>query len=300
MNQYRLWAHRMLCCYPRAWRDRYEHEMQQVLLSHPVTWWTLIDLLLGALDARLHPDLLPRRITTMMYRLRTSEIVIFCAFVVYSIAWFAVRFVRDPLPMWEGVVQVHPEIRMALMVVDSAGVIALLAIVVGGAPTLYVVLRNALRERRWGVLGLLVLPLVAVMVLVGYSLLASAAWTQRAVNATPDAPFTLLALVLQLGFVILLFATVGGSTSAIALAVARSYFSERLLRFMLLPATVVTLGIATGLIATIVLVVLIFKEAPQLLDSPGNLIIILMMTGAAVLAINALRRGWRTSREHVA
>ena len=53
-NRYRLWARRILCCYPRAWRERYEREMEQVLLSHAVTFWTLIDLLLGALDARLH------------------------------------------------------------------------------------------------------------------------------------------------------------------------------------------------------------------------------------------------------
>ena len=156
----------------------------------------------------------------MAYRIRTSEIVIFCAFIVYGIAWMAVRFVRDPIPIWESGVQAHPEIRMALIAVDGAGVIALLAIAAGGVPILYVVLRNAFRGRRWRLLSLLALPLVAVAVLAGYAVLASGAWTQRAINGTPDAPFTPLALVLQLGLVILLFAAVGGSTAAVALAVS--------------------------------------------------------------------------------
>src|SRR5438105_4714365 len=107
MSRYRMWARRILRCYPRAWRDRYKPEMEQVLRGYPVTFWTLLDLLLGALDARLHPDLLPGRITAMAYRIRTSEVVIFCAFVLYGVAWLAVRFVRDPLPIWDSAVQLH-------------------------------------------------------------------------------------------------------------------------------------------------------------------------------------------------
>jgi multisubunit Na+/H+ antiporter MnhB subunit len=56
-----------------------------------------------------------------------------------------------------------------------------------------------------------------------------------------------------------------------------------------------------GLVATIILTVLIFGEAPQLQGSPGNLeIVIVFMGGAAVAASNALWHGWRTSREHAA
>jgi hypothetical protein len=77
--------------------------MEMVLQDSPITLWTLMDLLLGALDARLHLDLLPGRITSMAYRIRSSEIVIFCAFVIYGIAWIAVRFVRDPISLWESV-----------------------------------------------------------------------------------------------------------------------------------------------------------------------------------------------------
>ncbi len=300
-NQYRLWARRMLCCYPRAWRERYEREMEQVLLSHTVTLWTLLDLLVGALDARLHPDFLPGRIKTMAYRLRTSEIVIFCAFVAYSVAWLAVRFVRDPISVWEHAVQMHPEIGTALVAVDSAGVMALLALLIGGVPMVYVVVRNALRDRQWRLLALLAVPPLALTLLFSYALLAGEASTQRAPHGTPDAPFTILALVLQFGFVLLLLAAVGGSTIAVAQAFRRSRLSDRLLRFGLVPAAVVTLGMVGGLVATIIFTVLIFGEAPQLQGSPGNLeIIIVFMGGAAVAAIHALWHGWRTFRMHAA
>jgi hypothetical protein len=292
-----VWARRVLRCYPRAWRDRYASEMELVLQHSPVTLWTLIDLFLGALDARLHPDLLPGRITSMTYRIRTSEIMIFCAFIVYGIAWAAVRFVRDPLPTWESAVQVHPEISTALMAVDGASIIALLAILIGGVPILYVVLRNAFRERRWRLLGLLALPLVAIALLAGYAVLASGAWTQRAANATPAAPFTPLALALQLGLVILFFAAVAASTAAVAVAVNRSHFSDRLLHFALFPAAVVTFGIVAGLVATAILTALIFKEAPQLGSSFTMAVVFIFMIAAAALALNALQRGIRAARQ---
>ncbi|TMF48303.1 MAG: hypothetical protein E6I32_07785 [Chloroflexi bacterium] len=234
----------------------------------------------------------------MASRIRTSAVAIFCAFIVYSAAWLAVRFVRDPLPAWDSAVQRHPEINTALTSLDSAGIIALLAIVIGGVPILYVVLRNALRDRRWKLLGLLAIPLLALAVLVIYSLLAVGTSTQRNPQGTSAAPFTTLALVLQIGFFLLLLAAIMGSTTAVALAVKRSHFSDRLLRFTLIPAAIVALGIVAGLITTIILSILIITEAPQLQGSPGNLEIVMsFMTVAAVIAITALLRGMRPPRQ---
>lgn len=171
------------------------------------------------------------------------------------------------------------------------------AILIGGVPILYVVLRNAFRERRWRLLGLLALPLVAIALLAGYAVLASGAWTQRAANATPAAPFTTLALALQLGLVILFFAAVAASTAAVAAAVNRSHFSDRLLHFALIPAAVVTFGIVAGLVATAILTAFIFKEAPQLGSSFTMPVVFIFMIAAAALALNALRRGIRAARQ---
>jgi hypothetical protein len=47
-----LWILRL---YPHAWRERYAAEMVALLEQHQITLWTVLDLLVGALDARLDP-----------------------------------------------------------------------------------------------------------------------------------------------------------------------------------------------------------------------------------------------------
>jgi hypothetical protein len=42
--------------YPRAWRDRYEDEFLGVLAEAPPSFLDRVDILLGAMDARLHPE----------------------------------------------------------------------------------------------------------------------------------------------------------------------------------------------------------------------------------------------------
>jgi hypothetical protein len=42
--------------YPRKWRERYETEMCALLEQHASTLFTLLDLFLGALDARIDPQ----------------------------------------------------------------------------------------------------------------------------------------------------------------------------------------------------------------------------------------------------
>jgi len=46
----------MLKLYPRAWRERYGDEVEAYLDSEPVGFRTALDLLLGAIDARMNPQ----------------------------------------------------------------------------------------------------------------------------------------------------------------------------------------------------------------------------------------------------
>jgi hypothetical protein len=46
--------------YPAPWRARYEAELRALLEERPPTGRDVVDLLLGALDARLHPELVER------------------------------------------------------------------------------------------------------------------------------------------------------------------------------------------------------------------------------------------------
>lgn len=289
------WARGLLRLYPRAWRERYAAEVCLVLAQHRVTLWTLADVLLGALDARLHPDLLPGRLIAMTQRMRSSEVAIFCAFVLFAVPWLIVQHSKDPLPDWERATALHPELLSAYIAVQITGVVALLAMLAGGIPIVLGVMIHALRARRWRIVALLLVPLVALGVLVVTTVLVAVASTQR-VSTAPNASLTPLAVALQLGLLAVFVLAVVGSTAAVALAVARSELDARLLRLVLIPAALVTAGIVAGLLATGVFSALSVVEAPDL-NSPSVLAIVaIFMVAATVLAIAALRQGVRAAR----
>ena len=288
-------ARGLLRLYPQAWRARYEAEVTQVLRQTRVTGWTLLDFLLGALDARLHSDMIPGRLTSMPHRIRTSEITIFCAFMVYGLAWAASRFVEDPLPPWEHATELHPEILWSYRAMDAAGVVATLAFLVGGLPILWSVIRQTAQARKGRVVVALLAPVVLSAIFIVYLLLAAQASTAR-VAPSLDANLTPLAFVLQMILILLFFVTVGGGVAAVSYAVARSDLSERLLRFALAPAVVATVAMGAGLVATVVMSVFITTEAPNVsVLGAGPVAIGIMLVGVA-LATSALRRGLRAAR----
>jgi hypothetical protein len=280
--------------YPAAWRERYAEEMLHVLQQHRVTVWTVLDVLVGAFDAHLHPNLLPERVTSMAYRIRTSEIMVFCAFVLFGLCWLSVNFVRDPLPPWEEATRLHPELLTALTIEQAAGGVAFLALLAGGLPILFSIVRQAIAGRRWSVLLWLCVPPIAFALLIGYGLLTVSASTVRQSSA-PNAPLTPLAFILQLSLLLLFVIAVILSVYAIARAVNRSTLDTRLLRLMLWPAAIITLAIGVGLAATIALTAFSYVDAPQL--GPGNLAAVAVVMGiATVLAVFALRRGVAAAR----
>lgn len=277
--------------YPRAWRERYADEVLELLEQHRVTLWTVLDVLLGAVDAHLRRDLLPERLTSMAHRIRTSEISIFVAFVLFCLAWVPLRFVRDPLPVWEDATRAHPEVWFALAALDVCGVVATLAILAGGVPMLVAAIGGAVRARHWGVLLLFAVPVLALAALIGFGALALPASTARQSSA-PDAPLTVLAVILQFALLLAALLAVALSTVAVARGIARSSVGARVLRFALLPGGIATVAICAGLIAALALLTLITLEAPEVGTWPPIEVgIALLMLAAAVLAVVALRRG---------
>jgi len=73
----------MLCLYPLAWRERYEQEMIALLEQHQLTLWTVLDLCIGALDARLDPHYRRKRQLLPMLRLQVSWKWFFSAVLVF-------------------------------------------------------------------------------------------------------------------------------------------------------------------------------------------------------------------------
>ncbi len=225
----------------------------------------------------------------MTRRIQNSEIAIFCAFVLFGVGWLPLQGIRDPLPIWESAVRPHPEIRAAFIIVQMAGLIAFLAIAAGGVPSVVLLAMRAIRDHRRDLLLLLTVPFLAIALLAGYGVLASSAWTAPQ-GAAPDAPFTLLAVVLQLGLLVMIACVVVGSAAALAVAFARSEPNARMVRYALLPATVATLAMVSGLLGALALCTLTLVETPQL-RSFGDVPVLFLMGAATVLATAALRRG---------
>ena len=81
--KYREW---LLSLYPQAWRKRYGDEFQALLEQRGIRFFDLFDILRGALDAHLHPQLTStgtvseRWIQFMVQRMRRSIILMFCAY----------------------------------------------------------------------------------------------------------------------------------------------------------------------------------------------------------------------------
>jgi hypothetical protein len=287
------WVQLLLRLYPRAWRDRYGDEVAFVLAEHRVTYWTALDVLLGALDAHLHGDLLPRRLTSMAHRIRSSEITIFCAFVLFCIAWLPLGLVRDPLPVWEAAAAAHPALLVALTLLGLAALVATLAILVGGLPLLVSALAQSVAARRWRLLALFSVPLLAAAALVVVGL-ADIPWS----SVSPSGVLLVRQpLALQVGLILLPLVAIGGSAVAVAAAIGRSELSLDMFRFALLPAGVATAALALGLLGAAALTALLFAEAPQVSAWPplqaGGL---LLMLAAVVLAASALRHGIHAAR----
>lgn len=229
----------------------------------------------------------------MTQRLRTSIITIYCAVVLFGVAWLPINRVGDPRSEWVAAVRLHPALGMALVVLNTAALSAFLATLVGGLSILWSVYLQAIRARQRAILRPLLVTPLAVAVLIGYILLASHWW---AATRAPSSPLlTPLAVALQLGFFILLLVTIAGSAVATALVMTRGVVDARVLRFALVPATAATLALVVGVAATLTLFVLLYTAVPQLLSLtalwPFLMADVLFMTAAFWLSIAAIWRG---------
>ena len=70
--------------YPRAWRERYEEEFVAMLEQRSTSLADVLDIVFGALDARLNPQSGHGRMP--VNRMRAATIAILCAYVGFVVA----------------------------------------------------------------------------------------------------------------------------------------------------------------------------------------------------------------------
>ncbi|GLV12968.1 hypothetical protein Heshes_06520 [Alicyclobacillus hesperidum] len=144
--------HWLLRLYPRAWRERYEEEMLALLEQHKITPATVVDLLIGAIDANLNYSGMVEGVAGMVNRLRTSVVMVFCAFMLFGVGWSMLQRLTDPLNQFNAVATYHPEFRVLFDADFVAGCISFLAFLIGGLPVFFISLRRAIKRKQKNVL----------------------------------------------------------------------------------------------------------------------------------------------------
>ena len=283
----------LLRLYPRAWRTLYGEEFGAVLDQQAPSLPAVIDIAHGALDAHLHSYQRTGRRMPMLSRLRASAIAIFCAYMCFALAYGFLQKLADPQAPFDAVAAAHGEVGAAFTVVVAGSIVALLAILTGGAPICCAVVARAITTRQRDILSLCAVPPVALIALTGWTLLVA---RELSPNGHGLIVPTVLTVVLALSWVGLCGLAVIVSVVAVALAVARSAIGATLWRFALAPAAVATPAMAVTLTATVLWGASVKAYAPVLFDHDlgaawFGLVVGLMAASTAIAGV-ALRRGY--------
>ncbi len=171
----------ILRCYPLRWRERYQEEILALLEQHTITSKTLLDLLLGALDARLDPRY--RSKEGIMFQnirdMRSLSIIYICALIVFLFSATFWLMLNGSLAFQDNALGSTTETlgSICVFIVPLIGLIALLCIA-------YVELKNSLQHRRWGV------PLFALLCLCLAPILLS-----NSISFPPSSDFPLIVYI---------------------------------------------------------------------------------------------------------
>ncbi len=284
--------------YPLAFRRRYGDELQALLDQTPIRPHTLLDLLLGALDAHLRPYDGLTGALSVGERLRASASGVLACWVVFAAAGFGFAKATED-PPYSAAGNRHELLAAAHVGVQLLAVVASLAVVAGALPLILSALGRARRDRR--LRRLLGLPVLAVAVYAGLTtlvaLIARSASPRHAANGITGAHLAGVT-----------WALAGVACGAVCvLSSRRALFaipvSGKRLLGALVCGTVVTVAMIAIALTTAVYAIALQLDAPRLAASAngplgfastnlalGVALIVMLVSGA--LATVTTCRGW--------
>jgi hypothetical protein len=285
----------LLRLYPEDWRARYEDEFVALLEDCPSSPRVLLDVVAGALDTRLHPQAVLGRILSMTNRLRSAEITIFYAFILFVLSGMGFQKMSED---FVHVKDVYPAIGICMALIVIGAVVSLLAVLAGGLPIVFTALRFTFRQRRWDIPLLFLVPPSMLVLWLGYLYLRLNGLVLGVAPTVPNRSAVFGLAISVIGFFIVVALM---STSAVALAVVRSEISERIYRFALLPSVVAVMAMMVVLAAVIAWGINVQADAPQLYNGNHGILAsptafswigsIVTMALAVLIALAGLRRG---------
>lgn len=277
---YQRWAGFLIACYPASWRQRYAEEMLQILEDSPPTLKTILNLFLHLFDAYFHQQLIRERTPHMLQKMRSNELAIYGATLIFFVAWLVVQghFADpgQPRVLFRSLSASQP---LSSNIIHSVSYLLPLFVLFGGLPILLAACWQALKRRKAGSLLLCLLGLISPLVTMIIAIEIFPAWGYVT-------PFSMVA-------------GLGLSLALIALAVKRVLPSRRITHYALYLATVIPLVMLIGL------AVLLSKVIPSLLTLflTGDVfyviredLLILIMLGTLFLVLISLKRGLQARR----
>ncbi len=148
--------------YPQAWRERYEAEMRALIEDDPPGLGGLASLVAGALDAHARPRAAWSEQASPLTRMRVSVAGMFSCWIAVSVV--GAVFQKETEEGAFGLAGArHHVLAIAHGAVIGGAVLGALAIAIGGVPLVWEAIGEARARRDWRLVGLLVLPAVAIV-----------------------------------------------------------------------------------------------------------------------------------------
>ncbi|HEX6121968.1 MAG TPA: hypothetical protein VFY89_02355 [Ktedonobacterales bacterium] len=261
---------RLVRLYPRAWRERYGEEFRTVLAEERLSACVVVDVALGALDARLHPERVLGRGIAVVHRLRGAEIAIFCAFIAFVVGGIGFQKMTEYDDFMD-LAHSRLEVGLPFYVISYGSAALLLAILLGGLPIAFMALRQAWAARRWGVVALFAVPVVSFLALVAvFAVVAHAAslMPPRPADTPPGRDDVIHFGILAGAFCLAALA----STAAVAVAIARSELPARVVRLAFVPAAGAALIMVLMCAAMLAWGLAVHADAPALFNGNDGLV----------------------------
>jgi hypothetical protein len=287
--------------YPRPWRERYGEEFEALLEECLHSPLDVLDIMLGAFDAHLElSHETDWRLMNMNNKLRTTILIVFASYIAFIVAGMSLYGFADDSPFIP-MMKTNTALYVSWTTIQLGAVIALLSVVIGGAPLAWTVIRHAFTSQRKD-LRLLFVPVYVFLALVLYVAIMNYFVFNTRISAPPAPP---AAHAFMWGLISIFILGAIASTVAVWRVISNTDVEQatfpvlgkqatiKLYEFAFAPAVIATLSMLAMFVASVVWFWQAFSARPDVLnqnmgpmmtDTRGALAFTLILMAAAVIA----------------
>jgi hypothetical protein len=308
--------------YPPAWRSRYGEEFEALLEESLRSPLDVVDVILGALDARFFLfNKIDWRTFIMVNKLRTTILIVFSAYIAFIMGGIGLVGVVDDSPVADLMkTGTAKGLLISWNTVEAASAIALFTVIVGGMPLAAALFRRAFKSRR--IMNWLLVPLFSSLVFALYCFFwfsISKGWIHipGVLQYVSEFNFPLGNKLILGGYILVLI--IGASVNTLAIWKAITSVEQdapdlpHLYRFSFYMAVILSIAMLVMLIGTLIFGWLAHAALPDWFTSNQGLLltnttfsygvtvaVMAVSTAAAIFGLLRGRASLQAGREHPA